>query len=229
MLCGIGIIATTAGFLAESFLGRPPRPRLPQRSTRRPVIGREFERAIDYAMDVHGYDVRGREARPFIAHTLSVAALVLEDGGSQDEAIAALLHDAPEGVTTDNVPSVLAGIRSSFGDAVVHIVERCSGPASGPSWREQRGHYLEGLETESDVRVLRVALAKELDNARMLRRDLAKYGDRAWAGDHSTADDMRWYYGALSRINWQSIGSPMVAELREALAVINAADPSRVR
>lgn len=226
MLCGIGIIATTAAFLAESFIGRPPRPRVPERSTQRPVLGREFERAIDYAMDVHGYDIRGREGKPFVGHVLSVAALVIEDGGSQDEAIAALLHDAPEGVEASEVPSIVEGIQRSFGHAVAHIVARCSGPAGDAGWSEQRGRYLESLAGERDARVLRVALAKELDNARSFRRDLAKFGNAAWDGGDGA--DFRWYYQALSLVGWQGIDSPLVTELRETLVAIRADSGSRI-
>jgi (p)ppGpp synthase/HD superfamily hydrolase len=222
MMCGIGIIATAAAFLAESFIGRPPRPRVPQRSRKRPVLGREFERAFDFAMDIHGNDIRGRENDPFIAHLLSVTSLVLSDGGSQDEAIAALLHDAPEGVHKNEIAQVFSGIRHSFGEPVALIVERCSGPIDGPPWRKQRAEYLDHLRDQTDQRVLRVALAKELDNARMLLRELRKYGDVAWKRADASEADVHWFYDELSSLDWRGIQSPMIAELKAALADIRA-------
>src|SRR6516225_3649084 len=78
-----------------------------------------FDRALLYATHVHGGQVREETAIPYIAHLLAVAATVLEYGGSEEMAIAGLLHDAAE---DQGGEPRLADIRNRFGDRVADIV-----------------------------------------------------------------------------------------------------------
>src|SRR4030095_10333191 len=60
------------------------------------VLSDRFDRALLYATHVHGGQVRKGTTIPYVAHLLAVAATVLEYGGDEDLAIAALLHDSVE-------------------------------------------------------------------------------------------------------------------------------------
>ena len=224
MLCGIGIIATLAAYLVESFIGRPPMRRRPQRSSGRAVLDKRFERALDYAMDVHGDQLRSISGTPFMAHLLGVAALVLEDGGDEDEAVAALLHDVPEQLVDGNA---IAAIAKSFGEQVRFIVEGCSIPEEGLSWPEAREHHLQRLREQRDLRVLRVAVAKELQNARALHLALERDGDKVWGRLDGTEQDQRSYLEEIARFKWNGLNSPMIEELQETISALVSA-PMRV-
>ena len=56
---------------------------------------------------------------PYLAHLMAVASIALDNGASEDEAIAALLHDVVE---DGGGPAALAEIRARFGDEVADIV-----------------------------------------------------------------------------------------------------------
>ena len=88
-----------------------------------PKLGARFTEALVYTTDLHSRQRRKGTDLPYIAHLLSVAALVIEDGGDEDEAIAALLHDAVE--DQGGLPT-LAVIRERFGERVAAIVLGCT-------------------------------------------------------------------------------------------------------
>ena len=86
-------------------------------------LGPRFNEAFLYAAEKHASQKRKRTDVPYISHLMSVAALVLEAGGGEDEAIAALLHDVVEDCGGH---PVLEEIRGRFGDRVAHIVDGCT-------------------------------------------------------------------------------------------------------
>jgi (p)ppGpp synthase/HD superfamily hydrolase len=94
-----------------------------------------FDRALLYATHVHGGQVRKETTIPYIAHLLAVAATVLEYGGSEDMAIAGLLHDAAE---DQGGEPRLADIRNRFGDRVTDIVHACSDSVINTAAGEQK-------------------------------------------------------------------------------------------
>ena len=91
--------------------------------TKRPQLKSKFDKALKYASKLHRTQIREGGKVPYVAHLLGVAALVLEEGGDEDEAIAALLHDAVE---DQGGRRRLADIRRRFGKRVARIVEACS-------------------------------------------------------------------------------------------------------
>lgn len=129
---------------------------------------------------------------------LAVAGLVIEDGGSEDEAIAALLHDAVE--DQGGAPT-LAKIQQLFGPAVAHIVEGCSDTdqTPKPSWKERKALYLEHLRT-ADRHTLRVSLADKLHNARAILRDYRADGNFVWAKFNAPRDLQCWYFQSLRKV-----------------------------
>jgi (p)ppGpp synthase/HD superfamily hydrolase len=143
------------------------------------VLTDRFARAVDYARIAHAAQVRKGTKIPYITHLLAVATLVIEYGGSEDQAIAGLLHDTIE----DCGQAHAAIIRAQFGDAVADIVVACTdGTAEGKSsladaeakrrdWMERKLDYLAHLEHAPDD-VLLVSGCDKLHNARAVVHDL---------------------------------------------------------
>src|SRR3954462_14813292 len=109
-----------------------------------------FDDALLYASRHHREQLRKGSRVPYMTHLMSVSALVLEHGGSEDQAIAALLHDAVEDAPDGQGGAVLDEIRVRFGNAVADIVRACSdgldesGNRSG-TWAERKIVYVAGL------------------------------------------------------------------------------------
>ncbi|MEN6409735.1 MAG: HD domain-containing protein [Anaerolineaceae bacterium] len=151
-----------------------------------------FEKAFHMAFDLHSRQARKSSDVPYVAHLLSVCGLVLEMGGSEDEAIAALLHDAVE---DQGGIAVLNLIRAEFGDAVAEIVHGCSDCEEYPKppWRERKESYLAHLEV-APLNVLRVSLADKLHNARDICMVYQQMNEQAFDRFKGGADGTRWYY-----------------------------------
>ena len=157
-----------------------------------------FGRALVYAHEVHRGQRRKGTAVPYVSHLLGVASLVLEDGGDEDEAIAALLHDAVE---DGGGLERLAEIREEFGDRAAAIVEACSDADTHPKppWRARKEHHLARLR-DADLPVLRVAAADKLHNLRSILADYDSIGDELWKRFNAPREDQLWYYSELVAI-----------------------------
>jgi (p)ppGpp synthase/HD superfamily hydrolase len=125
----------------------------------RVVRGERFEQALQFAAATHLTQVRKGTEIPYIGHLLGVCALVIEDGGSEDEAIAALLHDAAE---DQGGQRMLDQIRERFGDTVADIVEACSDTFASPKppWKDRKKASLKHLASTDNKSALRVSLAE---------------------------------------------------------------------
>ena len=154
-----------------------------------------FTDALALAAKLHAGQMRKTDDIPYLAHLLSVAALVLEDGGSEDEAIAALLHDAPE---DQGGKETLAMIEVKFGPKVAEIVEVCSDTFENPKppWRERKEAHLAHLQNASSS-IYRVVLADKLHNARSLLQDLRQQGEAIWEYFNGGKAGTLWYYKAM--------------------------------
>jgi (p)ppGpp synthase/HD superfamily hydrolase len=175
-----------------------------------PLTGR-FERALAYAIRVHGGQYRKGTSVPYVSHVLAVAALVLEDGGGEDEAIAALLHDAVE---DGDGRRELARIREEFGDRVAEIVWACSDTDARPKppWRMRKERYIAHVrEAGPDVR--RVSCADKVHNARAILLDYRTHGERLWDRFSASGDETLWYYEQLVEAFQRTGGGPLVEEL----------------
>jgi (p)ppGpp synthase/HD superfamily hydrolase len=168
---------------------------------------------------VHGGHRRLGTQIPYSAHLLIVAGLVLEDGGDETQAIAALLHDAVE---DGGGQAMLQRIREDFGEDVAAIVEACSDSldaGDARSWRERKAAYLAHLPEVTDEATLRVALADKVHNARSIVRDYRAEGHALWERfTNKTIDDQLWYYRALLEFFSSRHPGPLVEDLRRALA-----------
>lgn len=158
-----------------------------------------FLDALGYAVYLHGSDVRKGTSVPYVAHLLSVCALVLADGGTEDEAAAALLHDALEDHPAETSRKE---IRELFGRGALDIVEACTdtprtyrgGPK--PPWRTRKKAYLEHLRRMGS-RELRVALADKLDNVRSMLADYRDVGEALWSRFNAEREDQLWFYRSV--------------------------------
>ena len=181
------------------------------------VLGDRFAEAVRLAAEVH-HDQRRKDTNiPYIAHLLGVASLLLDQGGDEDEAIAALLHDALE----DQAERISEDeIRERFGDKVTRIVVACSdhtGTGQKAPWRERKERYLSHLTQQPDD-VLRVSLADKLHNARAIVADLRTVGDDVW--NRFTGDPLQqaWYYTSLAEIFRDRRPSPLADEFAVVVA-----------
>lgn len=178
-------------------------------------FGERFERALQFAAITHRTQVRKGSGIPYVGHLLGVCSLVIEDGGSEDEAIGALLHDAAE---DQGGQVILEDIRARFGDHVAAIVKACSDTTESPkpAWRTRKEAYLEHLQHQSKS-VLRVSLADKLFNARAILRDYLLVGDDIWDRFRAGRDGQLWYYRELADRFSRLLPGRMAAELTEVV------------
>jgi (p)ppGpp synthase/HD superfamily hydrolase len=196
------------------------------------MLGEQFKAAAGYAADIHRDQTRKRldtesgSAVPYIAHLFGVTSLVLEDGGDEDEAIAALLHDAVE---DQGGQRRLDDIRERFGERVADIVEACSDakPEDGQEkadWWERKTDYIQDLDqhgSDTARAVLRVSMADKLYNLRATVRDARRAEDKDdfWRLFKTGAAGQLWYYAALTEIYRRRCSDSVLLPELEALVV----------
>lgn len=164
--------------------------------TSTPKLTGQFSKALVYAELKHHNQVRKGGDIPYIGHLLTVAGLVINDGGSETQAIAALLHDAVE---DQGGPATLEEIKNNFGDDAARIVSECSDTDEEPKppWRERKQAYIDHLAEVGDDTLL-VSVADKLDNARSMLRDYHEHGPKLWERfTRKNPQDHLWYYGEL--------------------------------
>lgn len=177
-----------------------------------------FERALVFASRAHSGQKRKGTDIPYVAHLMGVAGIALEYGADEDEAIAALLHDAVE--DQGGLP-MLEEIRRCFGDRVAEIVEGCtdSHAIPKPPWLERKKAYLAHLRSASPSIVL-VSAADKLHNARAILRDYRVIGEKVWARFHASREEVLWYYRSLVDAFGALGAGPLVEELRRVVGEI---------
>ena len=170
-----------------------------------------FDDAFKFAHEIHAGQVRKGNQAPYIGHLMGVASIVLDDGGNEDEAIAALLHDAAE---DQGGRERLEEIRQRFGDAVAKIVEDCTDSWETPKrpWIDRKREYVEHAHT-LHASSLRVAAADKVHNAYAILRDLRNTGEQVWARFNAPADDVVAYYESMVRALRHAGGGKLVDEL----------------
>lgn len=169
-----------------------------------------------YAERIHRGQTRKKTRAPTLSHLLAVTALVLEHGGDEDEAIAALLHDGPEDC---NGRVTLAEIRERFGGRVAGIVEGCTDSMDSPKqpWQERKEGYIATLGSASESTHL-VSLADKVHNVRSLVSEYRQVGESLWHRFNASREQTLWYYRSVLEV-FEEAGHPRGAGLREELAV----------
>jgi (p)ppGpp synthase/HD superfamily hydrolase len=153
---------------------------------------------------------------PYIGHLLGVASAVIEAGGTEDQAIAAFLHDIVE-----DVGVTVAEIEVEFGKTVAEIVDACTDATKAEKdaekkeladvtqkekndrWWARKKKYIDELskKTTDDASVL-VALADKTYNAENTAADLrgknSKDRKKVWSKFNVGEKLQRkWYRGLL--------------------------------
>jgi GTP pyrophosphokinase len=158
-------------------------------------LGARFLRAFEFAAEKHKYQTRKASTIPYIAHLMGVASVVLESGGDEDLAIAALLHDVVE--DCGGTP-MLKEVRRRFGGRVAKIVDGCTDAYAypKPSWRERKEKYIARLRKEdADTRL--VSAADKLNNVRSILSDYREIGESVWSRFNGKREGTLWYYRTL--------------------------------
>ncbi len=162
------------------------------------MLSNRYDQAFAYAHELHRKQTRKGTSIPYISHLLAVSGLVIEHGGSEDQAIAGLLHDAVE--DQGGIPTLME-IRRRFGDGVAGVVADCTDAWTEDKsvWRPRKEAYLAKLPAKPDASLL-VSLADKTHNAEAIRFDFEALGEALWARFNGGADGTRWYYSSLSKI-----------------------------
>jgi (p)ppGpp synthase/HD superfamily hydrolase len=194
---------------------------LPQRTQgkHRVKLGPRFLRAFKFAAGKHAGQTRKASTIPYIAHLMGVASLVLEFGGDEDMAIAALLHDVVE--DCGGAP-VLGEVRRKFGGRVAKIVDGCtdSDIEPKPPWRGRKEAYIRHLKgADADTRL--VSAADKLNNVRSILSDYREVGESVWERFHGGREGTLWYYRALLEEFLRQPGR-LIRELEIAVAELEA-------
>jgi (p)ppGpp synthase/HD superfamily hydrolase len=190
------------------------------------MLTSRFSDALLFASQLHAAQTRKVSGEPYLAHLLGAASIVMDYGGDEDEAIAALLHDAVE---DQGGATVRAEILARFGEPVAAIVDGCTDADTlpKPPWRPRKEAFLARLRTASPSIRLVVA-ADKLHNLRALTREYRRKGESLWKHFQGGRDDTLWYHRSVAEILEAGGDSLLVAELqrtREELERLIAENP----
>ena len=177
-----------------------------------------FEDALLFAAQLHRAQRRKGSKVPYVSHLLAVAALVIEHGGDEDEAIAALPHDAIE---DQGGAKTREEIRRRFGERVTGIVEGCTDSETMPKppWEERKRVYIARLSEES-ASVRFVCAADKLHNARSILSDYRNVGEEIWQRFEDRKEGTLWYYRAVLDRLIQADRMPLVDELDRVVSEV---------
>lgn len=183
-------------------------------------LGPRFRRAFLFAADKHSGQTRKASDTPYIAHLMGVASLVLEFGGDEDLAIAALLHDVVEDC---GGMRLLRDVRRRFGPRVAKIVDGCTDSCTDPKppWRERKETYLRHLK-KADAETRLVSAADKLNNVRSILADYREVGESIWARFNGGRDGTLWYYRSLLEEFLRHKPNRLMGELELAVQELEA-------
>jgi GTP pyrophosphokinase len=216
-----GVIGAYEGVLPARNPGPPAIPPLEPGH----ALGPRVAEAVAFAIQKHGDQVRKGTSTAYLTHLLAVASLVGESGGSEDEVIAGILHDAVE---DGGGAPVLAEIRDQFGPGVGAIVKSCTdSDAVGEKapWLERKRAYMAHL-LEAPIPVLRVVCADKLHNVQAIAKDLRTHGAAVFERFRGDREGTLWYYRSIARLFGALIQDEpdldpglraMIRELRESV------------
>ena len=185
------------------------------------TFSERYGRAVDYAVRAHTGQTRKGTPHPYVAHPIAVSALVIENGGTEDQAIAALLHDVLE----DHGEHHAVEIEAAFGPAVIAIVRSLTDglpDAAGKKadWKTRKLAYIAHLaDTPADVPL--VAAADKAHNAGAITADFAEIGAAVFDKFSASRAETNWYYRSLADVLGQRLGEEhrLVTRLRREIAV----------
>lgn len=163
------------------------------------LLSPRLKEALDYAIELHGGDARKHSRVPVLAHLLSVCALVQQDGGGEEEAIAALLHDSLEDKPDKTSAETIS---QRFDPRVLELIQLATDTpldyAGGPKprWRDRKARYIEHIRQASPAD-LRVPVADKVDNVRAILADYHRVGESLWDRFNAGKADQLWFYQSV--------------------------------
>ncbi len=162
------------------------------------MLNESFIQAVSFAKEVHKGHLRKGTQIPYISHLMAVASLVLESGGSEDEAIAALLHDAVE---DGGGEPVLDEIKKRFGQNVASIVDDCTETYEDPKppWKGRKDAYISHIK-EGSPSVKLVSCADKLHNVRCILSDYRQVGEVLWNRFSASKEETLWFYQSMADV-----------------------------
>jgi GTP pyrophosphokinase len=181
-------------------------------------LSTRFEEALVFATQLHTEQTRKGTTIPYISHLLAVTAIVLENGGNEDEAIAALLHDSIE---DQGGAATREEIRRRFGDKVVEIVDGCTDTDMFPKppWRARKEAYIAHI-SKAPAPVRLVSAADKLHNARAVLEDYSIMGEALWKRFNGGKEGTLWYYRAAVDALRKAGTTPLIEELERVVSEI---------
>lgn len=179
------------------------------------ILSQRFTDALTFATQLHANQIRKGSGVPYLAHLLGVTSIALEYGANEDEAIAALLHDAIE---DQGGAATREEIRRRFGDTVTDIVDGCTDADTipKPPWRQRKEAYIASIPTAS-TSVRLVSASDKLHNARSILNDYRRLGDSLWECFHGGKDGTLWYYRSVLEALLSTESTPLVEELERVV------------
>ncbi|MEZ6141696.1 MAG: HD domain-containing protein [Zavarzinella sp.] len=185
------------------------------------ILTDRFDLALLFTSRIHRKQSRKGTNVPYISHLLSVCALVLEHGGNEDQAIAALLHDAPE---DQGGQGILDRIQHTFGSKIAALVAACGEPVelNGASWRERKTAFISALEyVPMDAQL--VIAADKAHNLACLVDDYLQLGVSVFDRFNGGKIGTMWYYDSLVELISPKIPVPLALRLKEPLKILKSA------
>lgn len=182
----------------------------------------QYYRAFEYANTWHRDQARKSTTLPYILHPMGVASLVLEAGGDEEQAIAALLHDVPEDCGGE---ARLTEILEMFGPRVEAIVRGCSDSLVAEKedkapWRERKQAHIDHVAT-ADMDTLLVTAADKTHNGRAIATDLQTIGNEVWGRFNASRDDIIWYYSTFyNELAKRDVTPALLNPLRTAIEIM---------
>jgi GTP pyrophosphokinase len=195
-------------------------PKVSERRNRALKLGPRFLRAFLFAAEKHKAQTRKASTIPYIAHLMGVASLVLEAGGDEDLAIAALLHDVVE--DCGGIP-MLKEVRRRFGKRIAHVVDGCTDAYTDPKppWRERKEAYIRHLKTaDADTRL--VSAADKLNNVRSILSDYRAIGESVWSRFTGGREGTLWYYRTLRDVFFEQPRNRITRDFELAVSELDS-------
>ncbi len=185
------------------------------------TLSKRFTEAFVLAADLHRDQVRKGSEAPYITHLMGVASLVGQFGGSEDQMIAALLHDAVE---DQGGEETLAVIRERFGETVADYVDGCTDSYTTPKppWLERKQAFVAATRSAPDELRLVIA-ADKLHNAGTMVTDLREVGDKLWERFRADRDQTLWYHAEILKALGENWDHPILRELALTVGALHAA------
>ena len=188
------------------------------------LLTERFKQALVFAFDLHKKQLRkGPATLPYFLHLMSVSALVVENGGDENQAIAGLLHDAIEdqAISYGGADKLRKEIKKRFGERVLEIVNACTDAESipKPPWRERKKAYIDSIAREPEY-VRLVSLADKVHNARAILSDYRVYGESVWERFVGKKEGSLWYYRSLADVFSRQGPEPLAGELERIVSEI---------